>query len=347
MLVKSPSKLLSRRKALLGAASAVPLFNIIKSRDGRAQSPCGSFAPTIPTYAKNAGFTKLVWEDDYTVAGTIDPTGNATSGFNWFLRGGIGVTISDAAVNTKQTLGGTFASPLGGVLSLTTPVYGGNGNTTIYTTPGSSQRSFNPGFGCWFHGCFELQGQFNPNCNTSGQWWADWFNSQLTVTSQPLTSQQSTNANAVAVQYGLPLPTVTGGTYPLYTELDNFEQFCQNFSYPNTEITTGGHNWLNVTSSNQIDSNGGSLNTTPDGNPHKYAVVWGVGSGSGTGFIQIYIDEVLQTIATSAGNISTIPTGLSSGLAGYEYMEAAGAWFWELGTPPGFDFLIDYTRVWQ
>jgi hypothetical protein len=340
LLSPAKPKLLSRRKLVTDGAATVTLFNIIQSRPAEAQSPCGTFYPTVPAEAAAAGFTKLVFRDDFTVPGTIDPTGNATAGYNWYLRPGIGVTSADtvvsaglsaAGVSNGNSGGGSFASPLGGILALNCPVAGGNGNTTIISTPPSSIKSYNPGFGCWNHGYFEFYAQMNPNVTANNQWWALWFFSQL----------------------------ITSGTHT--TEIDLMESYSGNFGYTGGSqdyMTTGGHQWSS-TGGNQVAAGGGGIVSNAPGNPallldlnwHLYGMLW-VSTGSNTGYFQIFIDRV-PVYAYNGGNPVTKIASGTGGISGYQWAEEGGLLYIQLGCPGraavgGSGILyLDYINVWQ
>jgi hypothetical protein len=173
LLMPPKKKLLSRRKLIRDGAAAVSLFNIIKSREGRAQSPCGnSSAPTPPPQATAAGFTSLVFEDDFTTNTTFAIRfGQAyTPGVNWYqsFQGGqtttVNTTMTAAQVNNGNTGGGSNASPNGGIVSLQAPP--GDKYKSWITVPGgylNNGSAVRPpvGQGNWNHFYVEQYTQFN------------------------------------------------------------------------------------------------------------------------------------------------------------------------------------------
>jgi hypothetical protein len=290
----------------------------------------------IPAYATAVGYTKEYRFDDFT----SNSIGSGTSGTNWYLNSGIGATTatststassgtgsvnqstppSNATVYTKATAAqvangnrgaGSFASPKGGILVLNGPNWPGNGNITIMTTPPSSQKSYIPSFGVWRHVLFEAYIQYNINFYQNNQWPAWWFNPQMVVNGK-------------------------------YNEIDGMEQFGGapgNFNYPATNISFSGHEWNGDTGA-KIADGGGSIGTVSGGvftqtkannNFHKYGVLL-VQTGTGTGYIEMYHDDVKQVTYDqfAKGNSSgRIATG-TGGVPGFRDVEIA-TYFMMLG----------------
>lgn len=320
---------LPRRRLLSGGAAALA-YNALKRQEARAQSPCGTFyPPTPPSYA--SGY-KLKFRSDFTLKNEVDPTGTATSGYNWYIQGGINASAAaNAPINTTATASGSFASPFGGILALNGPNYPGDGNVTICSTPESTQGNSIPATGCWTHGLFELYGQMsNITTATNNQWWAYWFDTQV------------------------------DGNSPGLTELDTLENFMQNFGYPTSELSSGGHQW-NPGDGQVANAIGGSygtmtgpggswVQTNADTGYHKFGMLWvqltaPSGGGSGTGYVEIYYDDVAQTLYPYQAS-PRIPSG-TGGQIGYQWLEYGQPIYCKLGGPPGFNFNIDYFQVWQ
>ncbi len=342
--------LIKRRSLLTGAAALAAHSRLAKAQTGS----CGPVTFTAPSQAAAAGFSRLVFSDDFAVAGSIAPTTAPLSGYKWYLANG--ATSANAVVNTAATAasisngnsgGGSFASSGGGVLSLNGPAIPGNGNVTIFSTPLATQKVNNPGFGCWGPNIYvEIYAQMNlsiygPSNPANNQWYAPaWFWTQVPSTYQ---------GNAAG------------------EELDLIEEYAGNFGYANNNGTFSGHVWsLNGTTSTvcgtpastQLDCGGGSFGTglggswtqiSIDSNWHAYGFLWKT-TGTNTGTLQAFYDNQPATIYWSRGfapyATSALPVG-TGGTAGFELLDNNSPLYAIMGGPPGANMNIDYFNVWS
>jgi len=282
--------------------------------------------------------TKVIFFDDFNVAGTVAPNDTVTSGYNFYPANGIGntsgvvtadgsITINGVVTNnagikangngtpmanvtvyTKATAagiinknngGGPFASPNGGIMTLNAPVAANGGIPTVTTTASSTQRVSTPSTGVFTWGYFEVCMQLNPLFVCPGQWPAIWY--QVQQTAIP------------------PGQTVQGSV-----ELDQMETNAGNNNYVGNlskRMTSSGHCWL-ASGPNPNPFNGGNtygtggvgsnvtnfVETDLDNDFHLYGFMH-VSTGSGTGYIEVYFDNVLQTLYTLPGRIVTGPNG--------------------------------------
>lgn len=325
-------------------AGAAALGAYGRLRAAEAQT-CGLFYPSAPpSPASSVGYTRLLFADDFNLPGTVASTPSPTSGYNWFLASNatstnavVSPTGTAAGISNGNTGGGNFASANGGILTLNGPNAPGNGNVTIFSTPISTQKVTNPGFGCWGPNIYaEIYAQYNPAFTATNQWYAPlWFFTQI--------------------------PVVIGGQ-TVGQEVDLNENYCGNFGYSPTNGTFAGHTW-NATTGTQIDSGGGSYGTNPGGIPstwvqsnmdanwHVYGMLW-TQTGASTGTIQVFFDNQPQVIyngnAATPYATSVLPVG-TGGTTGFEYLTGSSPLYAIMGGPPGTggNINIDYVRVWS
>jgi Bacterial Ig-like domain/Bacterial Ig domain len=129
----------------------------------------------VPSAAAAAGYTSLVFDDDFTNPSDIASSESATSGYNWYWSFSVGsfITPNSWSINPTETAaqvtngnsgGGDNASPNGGILQLDS-VRGSKsgfwGNSTLTTVP--DNLSSVPSQGAWQYGYFEAYVQYDPN----------------------------------------------------------------------------------------------------------------------------------------------------------------------------------------
>jgi hypothetical protein len=146
----------------------------------------GAVSPVAPAPAVAAGFTHLVFEDDFTTNDTIAPTQNAASGYKWYWSFDITSTTpwtvqtTATAASVSDAGPGTNASPAGGILTVSGP---GQPNDALITVPGWSLNNGSAtlpaaGDGNWAHAYFEayIQARIDGNSGTSPSsgWPAFW-----------------------------------------------------------------------------------------------------------------------------------------------------------------------------
>ena len=317
MLIKSPKTLdLSRRRLLTGGAALAAMAQL--SRRANAQS-CPAYMPTAPAEGIAAGYTQYTWGDDFNVAGTVNPVVNDNSpNFNWWLQPGNGASIANVTVDTTAKVSNQWASPQGGVLSLKGPNWPNNGNVTISSTPASTQGKSVPPYGAYPEGCWDFLLQMsNVNCTDNSQWYAWWFDTQV------------------------------NGPAPGMDELDGGENYCNNYGYASTVMTSGSHEW---TSAGQTASGGGTYGTLVNGTWKQTLMDSGWHRGtlilkqltSNTGYVEIFWDGVPQVLYGHPS--SRIPTG-AGGATGYQWLSLGGQPIYiKLGGPPSSNYNFDYAR---
>jgi beta-glucanase (GH16 family) len=111
-------------------------------------------APTTPPAAATAaGFSKLVFDDEFNSPSTISP--GATGGYNWYPTNWDGVATP-----------ASYYSVSGGCLTINSDI---SGYSDALATTSSSETSQ-----AWQHGYFEASIQYNPDGWISGAWPAFW-----------------------------------------------------------------------------------------------------------------------------------------------------------------------------
>lgn len=340
LTLPQPKKLITRRGLMTGAvAGASAAYVGLQPERVRAQSPCGTFYPTPPPGAAFGGFSRLVYADDFNVAGTIGPQ-SSTTGYNFYLNADFNDTLANATILPTQTAagvangnsgGGPAASPLGGILKMNGTGPNNSGNITIRSSSTNYTGNSNPGL--IYGGYIEAYMQFNPNLNKPSNWPAWWMNAQQRIT--------------------------FNGTANSYAEIDIMENFLGNFSFPTSQ--TGG-NTKEWTPSGSVSCggtfgnvlNGAYTQFNQDSNWHAFGVCWtvngGLGSGpstAATGTFSYWLDN--QKIYTyNGGNFKTIFNTGPGGDVGarfvnfsYQVLLLGG------GYGAGADMNVDYVRVWQ
>jgi hypothetical protein len=292
--------------------------------DGSAPSDAsqgdGAVSPVVPVPAAGAGFTHLVFEDDFTTSDTIAPTQNAASGYKWYWSFDITAAPTPWSVSTSATAAsvtdagpGTNASPAGGILTVNGP---GEPNDALVTVPGWSLNNGNAtlpaeGDGNWAHAYFEayIQSRIDGNSSTSPSsgWPAFWSWSIQGLRNFGFGGSSLTTA--------------------AYSEIDFYETYGTIFGNQPGNWTATMHQWpANVSSD-------GNTQHTNDG-WHTYGCLW-TSTGAGTGQVKFYYDgaQVDATVDSGTGQTQFSLESLSQ--------------FIVLGSGKGWDMNVDWVRVWQ
>ncbi len=284
-------------------------------------SPAGDGAvpPAPPAPAAAAGFTHLVFEDDFTTDDTIAPTQNAASGYKWYWSFDItsnppwSVQTTATAASVTDAGPGTNASPAGGILTVNGP---GEPNDALITVPGWSLNSGSAmlpaaGAGNWAHAYFEayIQARIDGNSSTSPSsgWPAFWSWSIQGLRNFGFGGSSLTTAS--------------------YSEIDFYETYGTIFGDQPGNWTATMHQWpANVSSD-------GDTQHTDDG-WHTYGCLW-TSTGTGTGQVKFYYD---------GGQVdATIDSGTGQTQFSLETMSQ----FLVLGSGKGWNMNVDWVRVWQ
>ncbi len=346
--------ILPRRKLLAGGVAAAA-YNRLLMEEARACTGVvtggGGFVPTPPPHATAAGYTTLLFSDDFNVAGTIGDA-TKTSGFNWYYIPGFNVQPSNVVVNTTKTAaqvsngntgGGPNASPNGGMLTISGPNTGGN-NTAILSTPASTHVTSNVSKGAYQWATWEFYAQMDNNYVFNGDWYAIWFFSQFNV--------PYANGSLNFTQVG--------------TEVDLNEMFCGNFGFPANQQTGSGKQWTVPGNGSPFLSNGSaydSLNGSTytqinaDSNFHTFSLHWVAPNGGTAGFVQFFIDNNPITFfgqGTSKNTTGKAVNGQGlTGTPGWQWIENSPLYM-QMGAPPTGgsggagtgNMNVDWVRVW-
>lgn len=228
---------------------------------------------TTPAPASAAGFTNLVFQDDF-LTNTVDATaGSSTAGFNWYTyqtqTSGTHFQVltgsTAASISNGNTSGGSFASSDGGIFKLMGHPSLTN-NMQFFSVP-TSRWSTSATPGTYQHGYIEAYVQYNASGSSSGGWPAWWAYS---------TQSEATNGS-------------TG------TEIDFLE------------IDSGGAYGGTV-----HNNSGGAASGTPiyrqtaSSEWHAYGLLWKT-TGAGTGQISMFIDNVQVGSTINTGTGSNVP----------------------------------------
>jgi hypothetical protein len=296
----------------------------IDASDGGAISDAspagdGGDSPAPPAPAIAAGFTHLVFEDDFTTSDTIAPTQNAASGYKWYWSFDITSTTpwtvrtAATAASVSDAGPGTNASPAGGILTVSGP---GQPNDALITVPGWSLNKGDAtlpatGDGNWSHAYFEayIQARIDGNSSTSSSsgWPAFWSWSVQGLRNFGFGSSSLTTAS--------------------YSEIDFYETYGTIFGNQPGNWTATMHQWPA-----NVASDGHTQHT--DNGWHTYGCLW-VSTGPGTGQVKFYYDgdQVDATIDSGTGQTQFSLESLSQ--------------FIVLGSGNGWDMNVDWVRVWQ
>jgi hypothetical protein len=284
-------------------------------------SPIVDAGPTAPAPAAGAGFTHLVFEDDFTTSDTIAPTQNAASGYKWYWSfddstvhpWSVSTTATAATIANGNTGGGANASPHGGILTVNGP---GAPNDALVTVPGWALNNGSAvlpaeGQGCWSHAYFEAYIQFQIDGTDSSVeangWPAFWSWSIQGLKNFGFGGSSLTTAN--------------------YSEIDFMETYGIIFGQTPGNWTATMHQWP---ANNASDGH----NNHTDSNWHTYGGLW-TSTGTGAGQVKFYFD--------GAQVDGTVDTGTGQTQFSLESMDQ----FIVLGSGKGWDMNVDWVRVWQ
>jgi hypothetical protein len=275
----------------------------------------GSSVPVAPPAAAAAGFTTLVFEDDFTTTDTIATTQSAASGYKWYWS--FDITAPVWSVNTTATAatlangnagGGPNASPKGGILTLTGP---GFPNSALITVPGGALNNSGAvlpaeGSGCWSHAYFEAYLQFKIDGNTLPDQSTGW----------PAFYSWSVQALG---NFGFASSSLMAASY---TGID----FMESYGSPG--------NWAAELHQWPANATSDGVTQHTDDNWHTYGCLW-TATGTGTGQVRFYFDGVQVD--------QTVITGINQMQFSLESMDL----FLALGTGVSWDLNVDWVRVWQ
>jgi hypothetical protein len=293
--------------------------------------------PQPPAQAVAAGFTHLVFDDEFTTDTTIalsktDPK----SGYSWYRHGD--VEPNDISVNTGAGSGATAGAT--GVLTIdnTPDVF----NAVLQSVPGDAtglQR-----VGTWQHGYFEARIQYSPTVTGHGGRKTGWPSFWLWAI-QALSPVQGQKTAECDIFEALPLGTAGASSQAINT-LHNWEN-SKDYAARSNLFNTGSNN-LQVSLLSSTESA-----QPTDGTWHTYGCLW-TSNANGSGSVQFYYDGFLvvhqkgvttfltgenQSLASGQISGSTMGTSLTA-------MENDNLFIY-LGTAQGWPMNVDWVRVWQ
>ena len=293
--------------------------------------------PTPPAQAVAAGFTHLVFDDEFTTNTTIElAKAHSTNGYNWYRHGDI--KPNDICINTGPGSDATAGAQ--GVLTIdnTPDVF----NAVLQTVPPnatSAQR-----VGTWQHGYFEARIQYSPFVTGDGGRKTGWPSFWLWAV-QALSPFQGQKTAECDIFEALPLGTAGASSQAINT-MHNWEN-SKDYAAQTNLFNTGSNNL-------QVSLVGSTKSAQPtDGAWHTYGCLW-ASNGNGSGTAQFYYDGFLivhqrgvttfltgtnQRLAPGQISGSTIGTSLTA-------METDNM-FMYLGTAQGWPMSVDWVRVWQ
>lgn len=312
----SSGNLLTATTLLTGAYS----ISIRATQSGATGSPLTTaFTITAvagsgpPPPATAAGYTHLVFSEDFTASSSVASTSTQSSGASFYydfrytnssgMFAVLPTTMASAITNGNTGGAGPNASPNGGILQLTDSTdidYG----ASVITLPGWSLNHAGaslPPIGHWTHGYFEayIQTKIDANLSTDplNGWPAFW----------------SWSAQALK-EYGFGGSSLSS-TNPM--EVDILETFGTIFGNTAGHWEATLHDWGPSTAT-------GISSGTIDSNWHTYGLLWTPGQ------IKIYLDDTL------VGTVSITGTPLD-----------AQSLFLILSTGKSWQTNVDWVRVWQ
>ena len=277
----------------------------------------GTGTVTAPAQAVAAGFSKLVFDDEFTSASTVASSTSPTSGFNWYWNTWYGTT-KDYTVTTGAGSGATAGAT--GFLTINGPME----LQSVPSDPPASQR-----VGTWQHAYFEARIQYSYTVTGSGGpdtgWPSFWT---FAIQAQSATVGQQIAELDFLEAY--PLGTAGATAYVINT-LHNWQATKSNA----TGIETANTNDNNYQQSLQ----GTTESAQPTDNGwHTYGCLW---TGNGTsGTVQFYYDNHL---ILHQGSVTTFPVGTGTSFPALEqdnmYLILQGVQGWPIN--------VDWVRVWQ
>jgi hypothetical protein len=293
--------------------------------------------PTPPVQAVAAGFTNLVFDDEFTTRTTVAPAKTyPPSGYNWYRHGDI--EPHDISVNTGAGGGATAGAT--GVLTIdnTPDVFNGVLQTVPANATGS-QRA-----GTWQHGYFEARIQYSSTVTGNGGRKNGWPSFWLWAV-QALSPVQGQKTAECDIFEALPLGAAGASSQAINT-LHNWEN-SRDYAAQSNLFNTGSNNLQ----ASLVDSTESAQPT--DGRWHTYGCLW-TSNGNGSGTVRFYYDGFL--IVHQRG-VTTVLTGTNQRLAPGQIsgdtmgtsltaMESDNMFIY-LGTAQGWPMNVDWVRVWQ
>jgi fibronectin-binding autotransporter adhesin len=276
-------------------------------------APPGVGGQFPPSQAILAGFfTKNATGSDDFTSTTVAPAGTFT-GFKWFLASG--ATSAVWSINAGATASGNFASPNGGVMTLTG--FSGNGGDApvIQSVPLGHllpNNAFN-------HGYFELYGAFPALATNTGNGWTGFWSWAYSDVS-------------------------TGNGGSTIVEVDFMEYYSNDGVNPGKGGATwhtwsragGGFAQLGTASIGLVGSSTHTSGGVMDSAYHTWGFLW-TGSG-GVGAISVYLDNVKFG--------GPVATGLTANGAQI-FLEDAGQQRVIALSAGQVPWTIDWFNVWQ
>ena len=293
--------------------------------------------PPPPPQAAAAGFTRLVFDDEFTTSATIAPLkSNSAPGYKWYRYGK--AEPHDISVNTGAGRGATAGAT--GVLTIdnTPDIFNG----VLQTVPGNATGTQR--VGTWQHGYFEARIQYSPTVTGNGGHKKGWPSFWLWAV-QALSPVQGQETGECDVFEAWPK-----GSAGASSQVINTLHYWQNgkVNAAQTELFHTGR--ANV----QASLIGSDEPAQPeDGWWHTYGCLW-TSNGNGSGTVQFYYDGFL--IVHQRG-VTTFLTGTNQSLSpgqisgstmgtGLNAMESDNMFIY-LGTADGWPMNVDWVRVWQ
>jgi hypothetical protein len=346
-----------KKTQLIFAAALAAFLSISAQASTTTIIPPGD-TPVCPAQAQAAGYTSLVFDDEFTTSTTVTTSGSATSGYNWYPNYWAGASAADVSVNTgtvysvngnltsSAPASPTAAQTATGVLS----VIGGGNLGSVPEYPNVTGMGTHPALAGSFQHCYyEARIQMNSQSVSSENAFWSWSTSQFYNSS--VKSSYVDTAENDFMEWVPDTDTVNGTTYHFYA--------CNTM-----------HDWYgstdesNTNASNVMDSITGITQTPAqamgDGNFHIYGCLW-VQLTATTGYTEYYLDNHLIVHAkgvtrfltgvgtgTSSGSVTTVNgvvcytapgNGLTSQEASHMYMIIGGETGWPIN--------VDWVHVWQ
>jgi len=293
--------------------------------------------PPSPAPASAAGFTNLVFDDEFTTSTTIAPAKTyPASGYNWYRHGD--VEPDDISVNPGAGSAATAGAT--GVLTIdnTPDVFNG----VLQTVPANATGSQR--IGTWQHGYFEARIQYSPTVTGHGGRKNGWPSFWLWAV-QALSPVQGQRTAECDIFEALPLGTAGASSQAINT-MHNWEN-SSDYAAQTNLFNTGSNNL-------QVSLVGSTESAQPtDGAWHTYGCLW-TSNGKGSGTVQFYFDGFLivhqkgVTTFLTGTNQSLAPGQISGSTMGTALtaMESDNLFIY-LGTAQDWPMNVDWVRVWQ
>jgi hypothetical protein len=274
-------------------------------------------AITAPAQAVAAGFSNLVFDDEFTLPNTIASSTSPTSGYNWYWNTWYGET-KDFTVDTGTGTGATAGAT--GVLTI-------NGPMALQTVPSNAPVSQR--VGTWQHAYIEARIQYSYTVTGSGGPSTGWP-SLWSFAIQAQAAPAGTQIAELDLLEAYPLGTAGAMAYVINT-LHNWKA---------TKKSSTGVETANTNDNSYQQSLQGSTESAQptDNGWHTYGCLW-TGNGT-TGNVQFYYDNYL---VLHQDNVSNFPVGVGTSFPALEndnmYLILSGYTGWPIH--------VDWVRVWQ